>query len=87
MTAPPDSILSDADLAVLRVLWDHRGKVVGRDSIRRLAGFHDVSERRVDSCLVALRRRIGPQHLVTVRQRGWMLTPEGAVRAWALLQP
>jgi hypothetical protein len=35
---------------------------------------------------VALRRTLGQDSLLTVRSRGWMLTPQGEASAQALLQ-
>ena len=68
--------LSATDLSVLRVLVDFPGRVASRESIMRLAGLSDVSSRRVDSSLVALRRVLGADNIITVRRRGWMLSDE-----------
>lgn len=79
--------LSVTDLAVLAVLTDNQGRVVSRDTIRRVAGLDGLSERRIDSSIVVLRRHLGAEALVTVRRRGWMLTDAGAVEAARLGTP
>jgi DNA-binding response OmpR family regulator len=73
--APPEE-LSDQEAAVLRVLMESRGKVVSRRELARRAGLASLSDRRVDSVLVGLRRVLGPDVLRNVRRRGWMLEPD-----------
>jgi DNA-binding response OmpR family regulator len=73
--APPEE-LSDQEAAVLRVLMESRGKVVSRRELARRAGLASLSDRRVDSILVGLRRVLGPDVLRNVRRRGWMLEPD-----------
>jgi DNA-binding winged helix-turn-helix (wHTH) protein len=51
----------------------------------RLAGLTDVSSRRVDSSLVALRRVLGADNIITVRRRGWILSDEAQKLAVKLL--
>lgn len=68
--------LTAADIAVLEVLVDRAGAVVSRDTIRRLADLRQFSQRRCDSAIVAIRRTLGNDAVVTVRGRGWMLQPE-----------
>lgn len=68
--------LTATDLAVLEVLADRAGTVVSRDTIRRLADLRQFSERRCDSAIVAIRRTLGNDSVVTVRGRGWMLQSE-----------
>ncbi len=77
--------LSPADLAVLQVLRRHSGRVVSRETLVRQAGLDSSSARRADVCLVALRRALGPASIVTVRQRGWMLTDAGVAASVNLL--
>ena len=68
------SSLSGTELAVLHALEDARGRVVGRRELARQAGLTAASERRCDSAIVAIRRALGPDAVVTVRKRGWRLT-------------
>jgi hypothetical protein len=53
--------------------------------LARRAGLADLSERRCDSLLVAIRRALGPKSVRTVRSRGWMLSDEGVDAASLLL--
>ena len=69
---------------MLNVLLINRGRVISRRELARRAGLADLSERRCDSLLVAIRRALGPKSVVTVRSRGWMLSSE-AVDAAAIL--
>jgi len=58
---------------VYTVLAANAGKVVSRTEIARQAGISELSDRRCDSLIVGIRRRIGADRIVTVRRRGWML--------------
>lgn len=78
-------VLSETDRAILKVLADSRDRVVGRDSLLRLAGLDNVSARRADSSLVVLRKLLGSENLITVRRRGWMLSDEAHIVAAKLL--
>ena len=78
------SPLPAADAAVLRVLVERAGKVTGRHDLNRLAGLTG-SARRCEAVLVGLRRSLGEGAIVTIRRRGWMLQPEAADSARALL--
>lgn len=69
---------------MLNVLVASRGRVISRRELARRAGLADLSERRCDSLLVAIRRALGPNALVTVRSRGWMLSDEAIDAASAL---
>ena len=71
--------------AVLSVLVQHHGRVVGRRELARGAGLTELSERRCDSLLVMIRRELGTDSIVTVRRRGWMLAPHRVEAAIALL--
>ncbi|MBU6316228.1 MAG: helix-turn-helix domain-containing protein [Acidobacteria bacterium] len=72
--------------AVLRVLFDHQHRVVGRLELARAAGLAGLSERRCDSVLVGVRRLLGPQSIITVRSRGWRLAPEAVATAAKVLE-
>ena len=87
-TSPSDlsASLTPLNLKVLQVLVESSGRVVGRDFIARQTGIESSTARRVDASLVALRRAIGQDSLLTVRSRGWMLTPAGEASAQTLLQ-
>jgi DNA-binding response OmpR family regulator len=76
--------LGEQEQTVLNVLLINRGRVISRRELARRAGLADLSERRCDSLLVAIRRALGPQSVVTVRSRGWMLSDE-AVDAASIL--
>jgi DNA-binding response OmpR family regulator len=70
---PPLTLLTTQERAVYGVLAGHPGRVLSRAEISRLAGISDLSERRCDSLIVGIRRRVGADRIVTVRRRGWML--------------
>jgi DNA-binding winged helix-turn-helix (wHTH) protein len=70
---------------VLSVLVEHSDRVIGRRELARRAGLADLSERRCDSILVHLRRALGPTSIITVRRRGWMLSPPSVATAATLL--
>jgi len=65
--------LSARERAVYTVLSDSAGRVLSRAQIARRAGITDLSDRRCDSLIVGIRRRIGSDRVRTVRRRGWML--------------
>jgi len=87
-TAPVPSFsfdaLSEADLAVLRVLVDRSGKITSRDDLNKLAGLNG-SQRRCEAVLVNLRKALGDGAIVTIRRRGWMLDNSVAAVAIALI--
>jgi DNA-binding response OmpR family regulator len=68
--------LSAREAAVYDALRSHRGRVLSRDDLTRLAGLDDLSERRVDGLLVGLREALGSDAIITVRRRGWRLRDE-----------
>jgi hypothetical protein len=51
---------------------------MSRSEISRQAGIAELSERRCDSLIVGIRRRIGADRITTVRRRGWMLVGNAA---------
>ncbi|MEO6125304.1 MAG: helix-turn-helix domain-containing protein [Ilumatobacteraceae bacterium] len=59
--------------AVLFALAESAGKVISRRELARRVGIAELSERRCDSLLVGVRRMLGPDAIITVRSRGWML--------------
>jgi len=77
--------LGEQEQTVLNVLLINRGRVISRRELARRAGLANLSERRCDSLLVAIRRALGPDSVVTVRSRGWMLSAEAIDVATALL--
>jgi DNA-binding response OmpR family regulator len=77
--------LGEQEQTVLNVLLVNRGRVISRRELARRAGLADLSERRCDSLLVAIRRALGPKSVLTVRSRGWMLSDEAVDAASVLL--
>ena len=77
--------LGAQERAVLRMLIEYGGRVISRHELARRCGLSDLHERRCDSILVHVRQALGPDAIVTVRRRGWMLLPEARDRAIALL--
>ena len=69
---------------MLGVLLANTGRVISRRELARRAGLANLSERRCDSLLVAIRRALGPNSVVTVRSRGWMLSDDAVDAASAL---
>lgn len=84
-TLQGDNKLGMGDVAVLRVLVERAGRVTGRHDLNRLAGF-DGTARRCEVALVAIRRVLGAEAIVTVRRRGWMLDAQAVETAAALVE-
>ena len=82
--SPGLSALSEADLAVLRVLVDRAGRITSREDLNKLAGLSG-SQRRCEAVLVNLRRALGDGAIVTIRRRGWMLDNSVAAIAVTLI--
>ena len=76
--------LGSRERAVLAVLLRSPGRVIDREELRRQAGLDDLSPRRCDALLVGIRRVLGPDSIVTVRRRGWMLAEDATPDAIAL---
>ena len=70
---------------MLAVLLANRNRVVGRRELARQAGLAELNQRRCDSVLVGVRRQLGPESIVTVRSRGWMLADQAVPAAEAQL--
>jgi DNA-binding winged helix-turn-helix (wHTH) protein len=85
MSGHHDAPLGPRERAVLGVLVEQQGRVIDRSTLRRGAGLDDLSPRRCESVLVRVRRVLGPEAIVTVRRRGWRLSPEGVAAAAAIV--
>lgn len=80
-TDPHEAHLGRRERQVLLALLESAGRVVTRTELAERAGIADLNDRRCDSVLVSIRRILPPNSLMTVRKRGWVLTPAGAVAA------
>ena len=76
--------LSEREMAVLQVL--QRGSVVSRADLIRDAGLGDLSVRRCESLIMALRRILGRDAIVNLRRRGWRLMADVEIRQAATRQ-
>lgn len=81
----PLNSLSAVDRRILDALLQQEGRVASRDTLMRLAAVESLTNRRVDVSIVVLRKLLGPDSILTVRQRGWMLTDAGRTAAHNLL--
>jgi DNA-binding winged helix-turn-helix (wHTH) protein len=80
-----NTALGAQERAVLRILIEQGGRVISRHELARRCGLTELHERRCDSILVHVRQALGPDSIVTVRRRGWMLRADAVERAVALL--
>lgn len=71
---------------LLAYLASHPGRVISREEFSAECGLDDLSARRCDSLIVAIRRLLPEHAIVTVRKRGWMLAPDAADAAISLLR-
>lgn len=69
-------ILTARELEVLRVLYDHRERVLGRESLlEKVWGFDFEGEDRVvDTTIKRLRKKVGSELVETVRGLGYRLS-------------
>lgn len=70
---------------LLAYLAAHPGRVISREEFSAECGLDDLSARRCDSLIVAIRRLLPQDAIMTVRKRGWMLAPDAADAAISLL--
>lgn len=66
--------LSEREMAVLKVLGS--GSVVSRAELIRDAGLSELSARRCESLIMALRQILGTDSIVNLRRRGWRLAAD-----------
>jgi DNA-binding response OmpR family regulator len=59
------------ELAIIDALRRGDGRVLGRTELARLVGIAPSQGRRIDVLLVGVRRILGPEAVVNVRNRGW----------------
>ena len=71
--------LSEREMAVLRAL--QKGAVVSRADLIRDADLGDLSARRCESLIMALRRILGNEAIVNLRRRGWRLAADVELRS------
>ena len=84
-TTAPTSRLGAHERAILAVFIYNEGRIVSRRELARQAGLAELNTRRCDSLLVTLRKSLGQDAIITVRQRGWMLAESARTRAATLL--
>ncbi len=65
--------LSPQEQAIIDALRSGSGRVLGRTELARAAGIAPSQGRRVDVLLVGVRRVLGADAIVNVRNRGWRL--------------
>ena len=80
--AGQQSVLSQYELELLKLLHERQGEPVSRDDILDRVWGHKASptNRTVDNFVVKLRKKIEPhpdkpQHILTVYGQGYKLTP------------
>ena len=70
---------------MLAVLVEQQGRIIDRDGLRLHAGLKDLNVRRCESALVGVRRALGNDAVVTVRRRGWRLSPDALAVALTII--
>jgi DNA-binding response OmpR family regulator len=86
MESAPAQGPTSLDIGTLRLLVEYSGRIIGRDQLARLLNVEASAARRIDGSLVVLRRLLGPDAIITVRSRGWMLSTDGIASARRILQ-
>lgn len=84
-TAASATSIGAHERAILEVFIQNEGRIVSRLELSRQAGLAELNTRRCDSLLVTLRRILGQDAIITVRQRGWMLAEQARALAASLL--
>lgn len=71
----PSDHLGIRERQILLALIERHGKVLSRGDLAHHIGITDLSTRRCDSAIAALRKRLPSGAITTVHKRGWYLDP------------
>jgi DNA-binding response OmpR family regulator len=63
--------LTSQEQILVELLRSSNGRVFGRTELARAAGIAPANSRRIDVLLVSVRRSLGAEAIVNVRNRGW----------------
>jgi DNA-binding response OmpR family regulator len=63
--------LTSQEQVLVELLRSSNGRVFGRMELARAAGIAPANSRRIDVLLVNVRRNLGAESIVNVRNRGW----------------